>query len=272
MVGQTATLWGIMKPFDASRLLTSVGLLRWMVGADHVLTRASPTSERDLPDGDYKKQFSQYFQSIQQECIDLGLPMSGKAAKRLMDQLSQPTVTHTEIAASSDEFTRRLTDEMESMFFFSIEPSKQGLLSSENLFGDSVAEAFPSAMEDIKNAARCLAFDQWTASVFHAMRVLEIGLNALAAELKVPFDYRNWENIINEIEAAIKRKKGANKVEEQFNSEAALQFRYFKNAWRNHVMHVRAVTYDEERAEAIFGHVKEFMTHLATRLKEDTGS
>ena len=36
----------------------------------------------------------------------------------------------------------------------------------------------------------------------------------------------------------------------QFYSETATQFRYFKNAWRNHVSHSNA-TYDEAQAEKI---------------------
>jgi len=37
---------------------------------------------------------------------------------------------------------------------------------------------------------------------------------------------------------------------------------FFKDAWRNHIMHVRDV-YDEGRATSIWQHVKEFMLKLA---------
>ena len=103
------------------------------------------------------------------------------------------------------------------------------------------------------------------------MRALELGLIALAAMFNVDTDRNNWENIINEIESQVKKTgptRGPDwKDEEQFYSEAALQFRFFKNAWRNHVMHVRD-KYDETRAKAIFDHVRDFMTHLTGRLHE----
>lgn len=104
------------------------------------------------------------------------------------------------------------------------------------------------------------------------MRVLEVGLTILAKELKVPFNDTNWKGAIDQIEAAIKQinKTTAGpdwKNLEHFYSEAALQFTFFKNAWRNYVMHIHE-SYDEEKATQIFEHVQYFMKHLATRLKE----
>jgi hypothetical protein len=190
----------------------------------------------------------------------------------MIDTLSQQSsIKSIDVSRLCEELRQRLIDETQSKVFFSIEPSKQDLLD-ENQFGDSVAEAFPSATEDINHAAQCLALDQWTASVFHSMRVLGIGLNALARNLGVT-DEENWKTIIDKIEKEIRMideafPKEKRKTIGKFNAEAALQFHYFKNAWRNHVMHVRD-TYDEQRAESIFRHVKDFMVHLATELKEE---
>jgi hypothetical protein len=49
-----------------------------------------------------------------------------------------------------------------------------------------------------------------------------------------------------------------------FLSGAAAQFRYFKEAWRNHVAHSRA-TYDDIEALRIMSHVHQFMDELAVR-------
>jgi hypothetical protein len=44
---------------------------------------------------------------------------------------------------------------------------------------------------------------------------------------------------------------------------------FFKDAWRNHIMHVRDV-YDAGRATSIWQHVQEFMNKLAAiGLKEN---
>ena len=100
----------------------------------------------------------------------------------------------------------------------------------------------------------------------HLMRVLEVGLNTLARTLGVSFDRRNWENVINDCDAKIKTigpSWGADwKDKQQFYAGAAKDFRYFKDAWRNHAMHYRE-RYDATEAKSILDHVKTFMVQLA---------
>jgi hypothetical protein len=50
-------------------------------------------------------------------------------------------------------------------------------------------------------------------------------------------------------------------------AEAATEFVWFKEAWRNHVAHGRA-RYDENDALKVITHVRGFMERLSTRLKE----
>jgi SNF2 family DNA or RNA helicase len=52
-----------------------------------------------------------------------------------------------------------------------------------------------------------------------------------------------------------------------FYSEGAVQFRYFKDAWRNHVAHLRE-EYDRDQARSILTHTCDFMEHLAKNLRE----
>ena len=58
---------------------------------------------------------------------------------------------------------------------------------SENIshFGDEVANAFPNLIEDIDEAAKCLALSRYTACMFHLMRVMESSIHRLAKKLKV---------------------------------------------------------------------------------------
>src|ERR1700687_6353897 len=44
-------------------------------------------------------------------------------------------------------------------------------------FGYDVAKAFPRASDDILEATKCYALERYTASVFHLMRAIEIGLD-----------------------------------------------------------------------------------------------
>jgi hypothetical protein len=214
----------------------------------------------------------EFFKFAEEECRRLEIPMSLDMAKRIVYILSQTEAYCHDIDELGHELTNLILAEMKQRMLFSIELGKQKYLKSGRPLWGDVSTKFPSAESDIDNAGECLAYEQWTASVFHSMKILEIGLTVLANELGVPSNHTNWQNIINGISAKIKTINsttfGADwKIKEQFYSEVALQFLYFKNAWRNYVMHGRT-PYNEQQAEAIFNSVKEFMMRLATQLQE----
>ena len=250
-----------MREFDPDQLL--------FLGVIHAVRAVSITDGNSILDQKQRTTWLHDAEAAGTLCHKLGLTYSELSVQRIKDCLSlRAEISYREMIGMTDELDHRIIDEMKSRTFFSIEPNKRALLSGTDLFGSEVAAAFPSANLDIEESGRCQALERWTASVFHSMRVLEIGLTALAKDMGIiKIDYKTWESLIQDIEKQITAASAGDKLKEQFYSEAALQFRYFKNAWRNHVMHVRD-TYDEQRAETIFGHVKEFMVHLSTRLKE----
>ena len=154
--------------------------------------------------------------------------------------------------------------------------------------GDWIAtlKAFPSAEEDIKAAVDCYALGYNNASIHHSMMVLEFGLPALAKRLKVRFDKNkaSWTPIVTDIRDAIDARRkvmassprgskqlssAAAKRERSFLEaceEAAIEFRYFTNVWRNHISHGRG-DYDENDAKKVLDHVRTFMELIATKLK-----
>ncbi len=136
------------------------------------------------------------------------------------------------------------------------------------LFGDQVEEAFPTASAEIADAGRCRAAGLWTACVTHLMRALEPGLGSLAAWAGVTPE-ANWNATLNQIEARLREiRKGVDGDEaERWASEAALQLRAVKNAWRNHAMHGRT-RYGEDDAVRVFNSTKYLMQTLAERLTE----
>jgi hypothetical protein len=130
-----------------------------------------------------------------------------------------------------------------------------------------VLSKFPSAQQDILAAVDLWALGHSTASVFHFMRVLEHGLRALAKNVELTFDVQNWQNIIDQIESET-RSLGkslplgeAKRERLQFLSEAAKEFVYFKDGWRNYVSHNRSI-YDEHQARSALEHVRSFITIL----------
>lgn len=148
-------------------------------------------------------------------------------------------------------------------------PSKHaGFYAAKPHFGEAVDDAFPSAAQEIGDAAKCRALGQWTACVLHLMRALEPALNALAGYVAVQPD-QNWNTALNQIDAKLRAITKANDgaEAEQWASEASAHFRTVKNAWRNHAAHGRA-RYNEDEAVAIFDNVRFLMTTLAGRLSE----
>jgi hypothetical protein len=163
--------------------------------------------------------------------------------------------------------------ELSKRLFMFVPQEQAKWYQKEKGFGDKVYDAFPSAKGDIKEAGNCYATGRYTASVFHLMRVLEHGLRALAKDVELSFDVEQWYDIINKTEKEIKKDqqrlpKSVEKNERlKFLSEAAKEFTYFKDGWRNYVSHNRS-NYDGPQALSAFNHVRSFMTHLATELKE----
>lgn len=135
---------------------------------------------------------------------------------------------------------------------------------------DLVLQAFPECKNDIVASVDLWALQHNTATVFHLMRVLEVGLGAFAQNVGVVYSTQNWYNLINEVEKAIRQEGNQQKSPEkekrmQFLSEAAKEFSYFKDGWRNYVSHKKCV-YDEHQAKSVMEHVRCFMITLAVNL------
>lgn len=175
-----------------------------------------------------------------------------------------------------DMLVRTLKSEIQSKLFLYI-PEHVAKYYEENMpILPRIKSAFPTACKELVASGNCIAVGLHTASVFHAMRAAEMGLRVIAKSLSVSFLYplemAQWQNIIEKIDAEIdamkKLPKSTNKDKDlQFYSEIAVQFRYFKDAWRNHVAHARS-SYNEREAMIILDHMLEMYSVLSNRLDE----
>jgi hypothetical protein len=206
-------------------------------------------------------------------CKEMDLDLSVMLLEQIKEDLSSRIFTYDNFANLLKELSRRVKDEMTRNLYLVIPRRNVEYYQKQNPFGDDVANNFQSASYDISEAGKCFAIDRDTASVLHLMRVLEIGLHALAKALNVPFQHSNWNTIIEQIEAEIRNiDKSLNKPptwrdDRKFYSAAANQFRFFKDSWRNYAMHAHD-KYTPEEALIIYTSVKAFMGHIATKLKE----
>ena len=210
----------------------------------------------------------------------IGLIITAETAKELAEDLDKPSAMRNyQWLINQVESLEKLADkELSGKYFLYIPPEKAKFwptMKKMDLFGKEVAAKFPSASFDIGNSGVCLATQMGTASVFHLMRVLEIGLTALGNVFGVSMQNTNWAPAIDQIESKIRdmhkdpiwRAKPDCKEQQHFYAQSASHFSILKDAWRNHAMHVRG-KYTEDEAERIFETVKAFMRKLAERLKE----
>jgi hypothetical protein len=163
--------------------------------------------------------------------------------------------------------------ELKQYYYYQYPRQKAEVLRSWKDDWKSAICAFPAIEREAFLATDAYALGHDVAAVFYSMRILEIGLKALAADVGLTFDLQQWHNIIDQIESRISEERrtlprgSARNERLQFNSEAAKEFFYFKEGWRNHVSHNRA-DYDEHQALSVLIHVRAFMNHLASKFLE----
>jgi len=175
--------------------------------------------------------------------------------------------TYVDILKELDTLSFSFAAELRRNSCFRVGPEKDKYFEKDDLFGPEVSKAFRSCADEIRNAGNCYALEQNEASAFHSMKILERGLGFLAKRFAVDFAHTNWHNVIEETEKKVRKMDasfGADwKDQQKFYAQAATHFMFLKDAWRNHIMHIRDVPYDEGRAFSVLDHVRQFMQALA---------
>jgi len=191
-----------------------------------------------------------------------------------IERLDNPRpLSEFDVARILDEFSSRVVHELKRRIFVYIPPDRARHLDEQLLgryFGEGVANAFPELASEIDEASRCLGFGCNTAAVFHLMRVVEIGLRAMATEIGVDRQANSWGGIIGQLEArlseidATKKTPEIRKTEKRI-ADLRLTVDAIRRAWRNPTVHEVATNFTDEQAERVYQTVRDFMQILATR-------
>lgn len=208
-----------------------------------------------------KDHIDDFLSQVEDHCKNICLEFSLIGIQRLRGSL-QAKVTQGQMAAALDELDRRIRDEMGTRLFMFVPSDMAKFYDKKELFGPDVNAAFPSVQFDVVEAGNCYAAGRATACVFHLMRIMEIGVQEFGTRLGVSLvNEKNWQNILDEINKAIKGlpPKDPKTVEK---SEAAANLYSVKLAWRNQVMHPKGI-YTLEEAKNLINLVGVFMRQLA---------
>lgn len=209
-------------------------------------------------------------------CQQLNLESTESRIHHFTRKMRNPTVDAVVIGAEVETLSEALHDDIRFKYFYHYPDEKAKRLLRFQADWAAPLEKFPSIKDDAEAATDCFSLGRNDASVFHSMRVLECGIKVLAADVDLSFGTEQWYNILNNIDGKIEEirhhgipgiDKAAKDARLQFLSEAAKEFFYFKDGWRNYVSHGRS-KYDEHQALGVLEHVRALMTHLSTRLSE----
>lgn len=207
----------------------------------------------------------------------IGASLAEKSVTRLRDALQSNVVNYDQLSHLLREIEGRFVDHLEDVHLFVVaDGDKKFLQEAADLYDWEVCMNFHSAIFEIEEASKCLALGRHTASVFHSMRILEIGIQAIAKHLDIDLaakgNAKNWGNILAEIKQGIQvkyPKSDTNSAAERaFFESVHASLDAVRNPWRNATMHVETI-YAAHEAEHIFNCVKFFMEKLSAKIDED---
>lgn len=227
------------------------------------------------------ERLDRWLERLRAECQEHSLPVSAGYIDQVLAYIESlkgqgKEITKERFITNMNGIEERICQELHDLWFFRMPDENVGFYEgSRERFGQKVIDAFPNAMYDIEEAGKCFALGRSTATVFHLMRVMEIGLFALGKSLNDPnwdpHNNRSWHSILHKCDKEIAKKKEDRaqewKEDEEFYMSVTANIHAVKNAWRNPTMHV-GKKYTNEEAADIFNAVRTFMRHLATKLQE----
>jgi hypothetical protein len=212
---------------------------------------------------------------VKESAYRLNLPVSlAVIEKQIRDRPSLPQTVE-----EYDKIIDIFREELATKLFLFVPAHLSKYYECDNIVGEKVISAFPNASNELREAGTAIATGQYTASVFHSMRAAEIGLRAMNSAFPLtikgnkPLELADWREILDALSNVARdienRPNGdaTKEPDQNFLSEAAAQFRFFKNGWRVRVAHARA-TYKENQAVDALEHVRSFFEILANRLHE----
>lgn len=236
----------------------------------------------ELPIND-KKHLAHIVQSFGDHCRAIGLEQSALQATVVHQHVAYQgeLCNNSSVASDLEALITLVVSELSKQRFAYIPLDSHKYFEQENLFLlNQPITQFPSADQDIRDAGNAYAVGLYTATVFHLMRVAEIGLRVFAKHLRVgmpkkkgPIQWAQWEDILRELRlkidklstrAGAKPKKSADRA---FYRGLLTEFEGFKDMYRNDVMHVRK-TYSQGEATSALERVGEFIQRLGTRVHE----
>jgi hypothetical protein len=265
------------------RLSSLLEMINYHLSALYVLIRALVTEEniwRHTLDSDvddaFKSRVTDILHIANGECDRLQLD-----ATRHRVDLFREKVAHMrkvdDFVVEMRALRETIEGEIARRYFYYYPQDKAELVRKFDSDWEGIA-AFSDIRKEAFAAVDCFAMGHSTATVFHLMRAMEIGVQKFGQRLGVNLIKKNpgkrvselnWENILNELNPKLRGLPQATLAQKRRHERyAAVQAHLYnvKDAWRNPTMHPRARGYNELQARDILNNVRSFMVELASLL------
>jgi hypothetical protein len=279
--------WDIMNLFNAHRLMIAVDSLAQIQAQCGHMERMG-FGNRRFDDRLHNKMMGNVNFALEL-CTDAQLLNAAGKIRMSLHTLNDRRKDVSGVGTELRNIFESIVSEIAKHKFINIAEDKKSYVDTPALFGQRVADCFPSAAFDIKEAGNCYAVECNTACVFHLMRGVEWALRALCVHLGVrqlrtkdrktgkisysPLEWQEWNRIIEHVKSKVHariaklRREPKKQIYQEFYLPALEEIESIKDAWRNHVMHTRR-QYNGRDAEAILSHVNRLMATLSERLSE----
>lgn len=244
-----------------------------------VLDRDTDWQRGKVEDMGVRERMAETIIAMRDSLSTIGDRSSWAAADRFQRYLKDPqhNLTFADLKEHIRDIESRFADHLGFVRLFVLRNEQLPLLgSATELLGEPTANRFTTIWFDCEEAAKCIIVLRPTASVFHCMRMLEIGIKAFAARLGIddpvkPAE-RNWGTILRliktKIEAAYPAEKRMPGSEGAFMEALYATLDAVKNPWRNETMHVEGVYTDAEARYILFNTVA-FIQKIASDFDEN---
>jgi hypothetical protein len=217
----------------------------------------------------------------------LQLPSSLRQVKRIAMLVGDKKIPGTVLSPMLTELRTRIQEDLEDhvylciptnaadRFFSRVEGVYKPKVPAE-LMDACIVERFPSTSDDIDGTFRCFVVDCYSASMFHLMRVVEVGLMELANNVGLNDPSPSWGAVLQYIEKLVLRTKYQDldagvRPYRPMLERLLPQMQAIQRAWRNKFSHVGskilpAPDINEQIASEIISAVETFMRQLAVDL------
>jgi hypothetical protein len=199
-------------------------------------------SESHLIADEHRDRFRVIFEKFEKVLTFYDLPCSVETAKKLAVWADNYSPGDTELRDLCIELRGRIMDETRGREFFTLSLQEAEHYHHPIRKWEGVVERFPKAIADIEEAWKCFALARYTASVFHSLQVVEVGLIELGDFIGINDPISGWTAVAQRLKKIIDTKyrdlSDFEKKHRLFLEQVQGTVEALKNAWRNKVSHV----------------------------------